>query len=94
MLVGSKEVNTVPYQPVRLVYICTGQYTGTDTPMFCIEKITDCTSCVPTKIDRTNVIRLFWSVNENNENSDEKNEKQGYPFENPDEKSEKQGRVL
>ena len=76
--------------------------------MFCIGKITGWTSCVPAKIDRTNVIRLFRSVNENNENSDEKNEKQaypfensdeknekqGYPFENPDEKSEKQGRVL
>ena len=72
----------------------TGQCTGTGTSLFCIGKIIGCTGCIPAKNDRTSAIQLFRSVNENNENSNEKNEKKGYPFENPDEKNEKQGRVL
>ena len=66
----------------------TGQCTNTGTPLFRIGKITGLTGCVPAvpaKTGRTGAIQLFQPINENNEIPDEKNEKQGYPFENLDE---------
>ena len=82
------------YRTILVGIYRTGQCIGIGTPLFHTRKITNRTDCIPAKTGRSGTIQLFRLVNENNENPNEKNEKQGYPFENPDEKNEKQGQVL